>query len=215
MIDENKPHTSDVEPDENSAASAPAETPQTAQDSPSAEAPSLEEQIKKLLEEKRALYDQLLRRQADFENFRKRTEREQREFRQYIEAALVESLLPVLDAFERALAAPGSENAEEYRKGVELIYKQLFDILARAGLKPVEAVGKPFDPHYHHAVERVETTEHPDHEVLGEMQRGYLLKDRLLRPALVRVAVHPEQAAPSDAEPESDSKPKPEPEEAS
>ncbi len=203
MIDENKPHASDVEPDENSAASAPVE------------APSLEEQIKKLLEEKQALYDQLLRRQADFENFRKRTEREQREFRQYTEAALVESLLPVLDAFERALAAPGSENAEEYRKGVELIYKQLFDILARAGLKPVEAVGKPFDPHYHHAVERVETTEHPDHEVLGEMQRGYLLKDRLLRPALVRVVVHPEQAAPSDAEPESDSKPKPEPEEAS
>lgn len=215
MIDENKPPTSDVEADENSAASAPAETPQTAQDSPSAEAPSLEEQIKKLLEEKQALYDQLLRRQADFENYRKRTEREQREFRQYTEAALVESLLPVLDAFERALAAPGSENAEEYRKGVELIYKQLFDILARAGLKPVEAVGKPFDPHYHHAVERVETAEHPDHEVLGELQRGYLLKDRLLRPALVRVAVHPEEPAPSDAEPESDSKPKPEPEEAS
>ena len=203
MIDENKPHTSDVEPDKNSAASAPAETP------------SLEEQIKKLLEEKQALYDQLLRRQADFENFRKRTEREQREFRQYTEAALVESLLPVLDAFERALATSGGGADEEYRKGVELIYKQLFNILARAGLKPVEAVGKPFDPHYHHAVERVETAEHPDHEVLGEMQRGYLLKDRLLRPALVRVAVHPEQAAPSDAEPESDSKPKPEPEEAS
>ncbi len=203
MIDENKPHTSDVEADENSAASAPVE------------APSLEEQIKKLLEEKQALYDQLLRRQADFENYRKRTEREQREFRQYTEAALVESLLPVLDAFERALAAPGGSADEEYRKGVELIYKQFFDILARAGLKPVEAVGKPFDPHYHHAVERVETTEHPDHEVLGELQRGYLLKDRLLRPALVRVAVHPEQAAPLDAEPESDSKPKTEPEEAS
>ncbi len=208
MIDENKPPTSDVEADENSAASAPAETPQTAQDSPPVEAPSLEEQIKKLLEEKQALYDQLLRRQADFENYRKRTEREQREFRQYTEAALVESLLPVLDAFERALAAPGSENAEEYRKGVELIYKQLFDILARAGLKPVEAVGKPFDPHYHHAVERVETTEHPDHEVLGEMQRGYLLKDRLLRPALVRVAVHPQEAGPAEAEPESGSKAK-------
>ena len=155
MIDENKPHTSDVEPDKNSAASAPAETPQAAQDSPSAEAPSLEEQIKKLLEEKQALYDQLLRRQADFENFRKRTEREQREFRQYIEAALVESLLPVLDAFERALAAPGGSADEEYRKGVELIYKQLLDIFARAGLKPVEAVGKPFYPHHHHAVQRV------------------------------------------------------------
>ena len=159
----------------------------------SAETPSPEEQIRQLEEEKKQLLDQLVRRQADFENFRKRVEREQSEFRQQAEADLVESVLPVLDALERALAAPlpsdGSGAAEEYRKGVDLIYKQLFDTLSRAGLRPVEALGRPFDPFYHHAVERVESSEHPDPQVVAELQRGYLFKDRLLRPALVRVAV--------------------------
>lgn len=164
---------------------------EAAQTPPATETPSAEEQFKKLEAEKKALFDQLVRRQADFENFRKRTEREQQELRQYAEADLVTALLPVLDAFERALAAPANSQEAEYRKGVELICKQLFDVLTRAGLKPVEAIGRTFDPFHHHAVERVETTEHGDQEVLAELQRGYTFKDRLLRPALVRVAVSP------------------------
>jgi len=154
-----------------------------------AEVSPAEEQIKKLEGEKKALFDQLLRRQADFENFRKRMEREQQEVRQTAGAELVTALLPVLDAFERALAHPGAD--EEYRKGIELIYKQLYDSLAREGLKPVAAVGQSFDPFLHHAVERIETTDHNDQEVLAELQRGYTFRERLLRPALVRVAVAP------------------------
>lgn len=152
---------------------------------------SLEEQLRQLETEKKKLYDQLVRRQADFENFRKRVEREQQEFRQAAEADLLSALLPVLDAFERALAVPSTGNNEDYRKGVDLIYRELLSTLNRAGLKAVQAVGRAFDPFLHHAVERVETPEHPDQEVLAELQRGYTLKGRLLRPALVRVAVHP------------------------
>lgn len=172
-----------------------------AEGAPAAEALSLEEQLKKLEEEKQALFAQLLRRQADFENLRKRTEREQREIRQHAESDLVTALLPVLDGFERALAIPTSSGGdEEYRKGVELIYKQLFDILTRAGLQPIEAVSRTFDPFLHHAVERVETTDYAEDEVLAELQRGYTFKQRLLRPALVRVAVRPRPA--EEPEPE-------------
>lgn len=152
------------------------------------------EQLKKLEAEKQAQFEQLVRRQADFENFRKRLERQQQEFRQSAEADLVAALLPVLDAFERALAAPASAGEEEYRKGVELIYKQLFDLLHRAGLRRVEALGKPFDPFLHDAVERVESPEHDDQQVVAELQRGYLFQQRLLRPALVRVAVRPRES---------------------
>jgi molecular chaperone GrpE len=163
------------------------------------EGPSPEEQIKKLEEEKKALFDQFLRRQADFENFRKRTERERQEERQTAGAELVTALLPVLDAFERALAHPGAD--EEYRKGIELIYKQLSDALVREGLKPVAALGQTFDPFLHHAVERVETTDHNDQEVLAELQRGYTFRERLLRPALVRVAVAPAAPGAGAAQP--------------
>lgn len=167
------------------------------------EPPSPEEQIRKLeeanqqlAEEKKKLFDQLLRRQADFENYRKRSEREQKEYRYTVQADLVDALLPVLDGFERALAAPAEGAGEEYRKGVELIYKQLYDSLARMGLEAVESVGRTFDPFLHHAVERVETTDHADQEIVEELQRGYMFKQKLLRPALVRVAVHPSAPEP-------------------
>ncbi len=158
-------------------------------------AASLEEQLSKLQAECDALHDQLVRRQADFENYRKRVEREQKEFRQYAEAELVLALLPIFDAFERALSAPADHpNNEEYRKGVELIYKQLLDTLALRGLKPIKAVGEIFDPYLHHALERVESTHYRDQEIISEFQRGYIFKDRLLRPSLVKVAVHPSGA---------------------
>ncbi|MGH9812174.1 MAG: nucleotide exchange factor GrpE [Candidatus Acidiferrales bacterium] len=152
---------------------------------------ALVERCEKLEQEKQAMLTTTLRRQADLDNFRKRVEREKQEFRARAEIELLTQLLPVVDAFERALSAEAA-NVEDYRTGVELIYKQLADLLARAGLEPVVAAGEPFDPNLHHAVERVETTDYPDHTVLAELQRGYTFKQQLVRPALVRVAVHPE-----------------------
>ncbi len=152
---------------------------------------ALAERCEKLDQEKQAMLTTTLRRQADLDNFRKRVEREKQEFRARAEIELLTQLLPVVDAFERALSAEAA-NVEDYRTGVELIYKQLADLLARAGLEPIAAAGEPFDPNLHHAVERVETTDYPDHTVLAELQRGYTFKQQLVRPALVRVAVHPE-----------------------
>jgi len=158
---------------------------------------ALVERCEKLEQEKQAMLNQTLRRQADLENFRKRVEREKQEFRARAEVELLTQLLPVVDAFERALTvesaspAGGGASVEDYRAGVELIYKQLADLLTRAGLEPISVTGEPFDPNFHHAVERVETTDYPDHTVLAELQRGYTFKQQLVRPALVRVAVHP------------------------
>lgn len=171
--------------EENSSGNSPQETPTAAE-------PSLEDSLKKLQAERDALYDQLVRRQADFENYRKRAERDLQEFRKQAEADLLLALLPVLDGFERALSTPSENpNQEEYRKGVEMIYKQLFDTLSRRGLKRVKALGEAFDPFLHHAVEKVETADFREQEVMEELQRGYTFKERLLRPALVKVAVHP------------------------
>jgi molecular chaperone GrpE len=152
---------------------------------------ALVERCGKLEEEKKAMLNQTLRRQADLENFRKRMEREKQELGTRAEVELLAQLLPVVDAFERALAAE-TANLDDHRAGVELIYKQLTDLLARAGLEPLSVAGEPFDPNFHHAVERVETTDYPDHTVIAELQRGYTFKQQLVRPALVRVAVHPE-----------------------
>jgi len=146
---------------------------------------------KKLLADMEDLKNTLVRRQADFENYRKRIERErEHDHRRGIEG-LVEALLPVLDGFDRALAAHADPRYEEYRKGFELISRQLRDALAKRGVETIEAEGKLFDPHLHHAVERVESEDHPEGTVLGVLQAGYKLHDRVLRPAMVRVAAHP------------------------
>jgi len=144
-------------------------------------------ELEKLKAERDTLLDRLARLQAEFENTRKRTTREQQEFREYALADAVKALLPVLDSFERALQAV-SEEKSEFRSGVELIYKQLQDTLGKLGLRPIPAKGEPFDPHLHQAIEMVETSDAKDHHVLEELQRGYKLKDRLLRPAMVKVA---------------------------
>ena len=143
-------------------------------------------ELEKLKVERDALLDRLARLQAEFENARKRSAREQQEFREYALAEAVKGLLPVLDSFERALQVGANES--ELRGGVELIYKQLQDALAKLGLRPIPAKGEPFDPHLHQAIEMVDTTEADDHQVLEELQRGYKLKDRLLRPSMVKVA---------------------------
>jgi molecular chaperone GrpE len=148
--------------------------------------------LEKIKAERDLLLDRLARLQAEFENARKRAAREQQEFREYAVADAVKALLPTLDSFERALQAASPE-AVEFRGGVELIYKQLQDALAKLGLRPIPAKGEPFDPHLHQAIEMVETTEAEDHQVLEELQRGYKLKDRLLRPSMVKVAKNSKQ----------------------
>lgn len=152
------------------------------------------EQVQKLLAEKKELTDTLVRRQADFENYRKRVEKERQQDRHRGAEHLVEKLLPVLDAFDRALAAEDDPAYVEYRKGFELTRRQLWEALAKAGLERIETTGKKFDPHLHHAIERVETTEQPDDSVVDELQSGYTFHGRVLRPAMVRVAAHPASA---------------------
>lgn len=152
-------------------------------------------QLAKLQAEKDELRNTMIRRQADFENYKKRVDRERAEDRSRATAVIIEHVLPVLDAFERALAAHADPAYEEYRKGFELIYRQLLDVFVRYGLEPIEAVGHPFDPHLHHAVERVESTEHVDGMVIEEHQKGYLFRERVLRPSMVRVSYRPGEAA--------------------
>lgn len=130
-----------------------------------------------------------LRTQADFDNYRKRTQREKEEFAQYASMSLVEKLLPVLDNFERALAATGSSKDQEaLHKGLEMIYRQFFQVLEQEGLKPIPAVGEPFNPEVHQAVMQVESEEHEEGIVVEEMQKGYFLKDKVLRPSMVKVS---------------------------
>jgi len=147
-------------------------------------------ELQKLKSERDALLDRLARAQAEFENARRRASKEQQEFRDFAAADAIKSLLPVIDSFGRALQLK-SEGGGEFRSGIELIYKQLQDALAKLGVRPVPAKGEPFDPHYHEAIEMVETSDVPDHHVIEEFQRGYKFKDRLLRPAMVRVAKNP------------------------
>jgi molecular chaperone GrpE len=143
-------------------------------------------EVDKLRAERDALLDRLARLQAEFDNARKRAVREQQEFREFAAADVIRNFLPILDSFERALKAGG--DAGDFRSGVELIYRQFQDALQKSGVSAIAAVGQPFDPRVHEAIEMVDTTEVPDHHVLEELQRGYKYKERLLRPAMVRVA---------------------------
>jgi molecular chaperone GrpE len=148
-----------------------------------------QEELERLRQERDTLLDRLARLQAEFDNYRKRNAREQQDFRDYALVEAIKSLLPVVDSFDRALATP-ERNSEEFHQGIELINRQLHDALAKLGVQPIEARGAPFDPNLHQAVQMVETEEAEDHHVLDELQRGYKLKDRLLRPAMVRVATN-------------------------
>ena len=161
-------------------------------------APSTE--LEKVRAEKDELLQTLIRRQADFENFRKRTERDRYEEGRRGVERLVTDLIPVLDAFDRALKAHEDPAYEEYRKGVTLIRKQLWDTLARHGVQRIEADDQMFNPHLHQAIERVETLDYPDGMNVAVFQDGYMFHGRVLRPAIVRVAVHPAEVEipPSD-----------------
>jgi molecular chaperone GrpE len=154
-------------------------------------------EVKKLATDLEDLRQTLLRRQADFDNYRKRIEKERTEDSRRATARVVEALIPVLDGFEHALAAHKEAEYESYRKGFELIYKQLLDNLTRLGVKRIEPLGKSFDPHLHQAMDRLETNEHQDGTILEVFQPGYEFHGRVLRPAMVRVAVHPASASKS------------------
>ncbi|HKH99309.1 MAG TPA: nucleotide exchange factor GrpE [Candidatus Sulfotelmatobacter sp.] len=164
-------------------------SPATVAEGSAAAAGESSAELLKLRAERDTLLDRLARAQAEFENARRRAAKEQQEFRDYAAADAIRPLLPVLDSFERALQAKSESG--DFRGGVELIYKQLQDALAKLGVRAIPAKGEPFDPHYHEAVEMVETSDAADHEVLEELQRGYKYKDRLLRPAMVKVAKNP------------------------
>jgi molecular chaperone GrpE len=157
---------------------------------PEAASPSELDQVKA---ERDQLQDRVARLQAEFENARKRAERERTEFRDYATGSVVEQFLPVLDNFELALKSTGS--AEQMRSGVALIVKQMEEILRQIQVAPVAAVGEPFDPRVHEALGSVERDDMPDQHVAEEVRRGYKLRDRLLRPALVRVAHNSKQAS--------------------
>jgi molecular chaperone GrpE len=139
------------------------------------------------VEENAQLKDRYLRTLADFENFRKRSEREKSDFFKYALAGLLRELLPVIDNFDRALDHAG--DGDDFHRGVLLIYKQLFDVLTKHGLRPIDEANVPFDPKIHEAVVREEDPSVPSHTVIAVLQKGYFLHDRLLRPAMVKVAV--------------------------
>ena len=156
---------------------------------PTAPPPGLAEAYEKVLAEKQELFDRLLRKQAELENFRKRTQRKEEEVRQYAAENLIRSLLPTLDGFERALQHRDETVPEAFYQGLELIYRQFREVLGRAGLAPIDTAGQLFDPHLHQAVETVNAPGRREQEIVEELQRGYKLKNKLLRPAIVKVAM--------------------------
>jgi molecular chaperone GrpE len=158
-----------------------------------AELEQLQAEHEQLKKERDQLIDRLARLQAEFENARKRTEREKAEFRDYATGSVVEQFLPVLDNFELALKSTGS--IEQLRAGVELIVKQMEEILRGLQVQAVPTVGEEFDPRQHEAMGAVEREDLPDQHVAEEVRRGYRLREKLLRPALVRVVSNPKQTS--------------------
>ncbi len=169
-----------------------------------------QDEFEALMAEKEEIWDKLLRKQAEFENFKKRTKREMETFAKYAAEVVIQELLPVLDNFDRAISnTPQSGDDGAFREGVEMIHDQLKDVLAKAGLVALEPVGKKFDPNFHEAVMHIESDEYDEDIVTSEIEKGYMLKDKVLRFAKVGVSAgpkkrHPEAGAAetSDAPPE-------------
>jgi molecular chaperone GrpE len=156
---------------------------------PETESAALTAERDRLAAEKADLKDRLLRTLAEFDNVRRRAERDRSEYVQFAAMEMVRDLIPILDDFRRAMKVETAD--KEYAKGIELIDQRLFEVLKKAGLEPIEAAGKPFDPNLHQAVDRVQSDKYPDQTVLEEYQSGYNFKGKLLRPAMVKVAVKP------------------------
>ena len=149
-------------------------------------------EVEKLRSENALYLDRLARLQAEFDNFRKRNLREQQDFRDYALTDSLKQLLPILDSLDRATKMEGLSTAD-FRSGIELIDRQFHDVLTRLGVEPIAAQGQPFDPNLHQAIQMVETGEVEDNHVIDELQRGYRLRDRVLRAAMVRVAQNPDK----------------------
>jgi molecular chaperone GrpE len=175
----------DIDPDDSGGPDQSPEAKTLAADSAVADA-----EIAKLAADLQELRQTLLRRQADFDNYRKRIEKERAEDSKRYTARVIEALIPIVDGFEQALAAHREAQYENYRKGFELIHKQLLDNLAKLGVERVEPLGQHFDPHLHQALDRTETNQADDGTILQVYQPGYVFHGRVLRPAMVRVAVH-------------------------
>src|SRR5262245_32693329 len=158
---------------------------------PEQELENLKQELESLKKDRGDIYDKLLRKQAEFENYKKRIDREKSEFLQFASAELMKELLGALDSFDLAIRSAAVESAggENTLRGFELIYKQLQDTLSRFGLKPIEAKGKHFDPNFHQAVSTQATNDVEENTVIDEMRKGYTLNGRLLRPAMVSVSV--------------------------
>jgi molecular chaperone GrpE len=156
------------------------------------EAADVEAEVETLRAERASYLDRLARLQAEFDNFRKRSVKEQQGFREYALAEALKSLLPILDSLDRALKT-SEASVQDFRAGIELIDKQFHDALSRLGVEPIPAEGEVFDPNLHQAVQMVDTDEVKDNHVIDELQRGYRIKERLLRPAMVRVAHNPKK----------------------
>jgi molecular chaperone GrpE len=154
-------------------------------------AAALQSELDRVKGERDQLLDRLARLQAEFENARKREARERADFRDFAISGAIEQFLPVLDNFHLALGSAGS--VEQLRTGIELIVKQMEDVLRTLNVQPVESIGARFDPRVHEALESVDRTDLPDHQVLEEVRRGYRIRERLLRPALVRIVNNPQQ----------------------
>lgn len=161
----------------------------------SADSAAADAEVAKLASDLNDLRQTLMRRQADFDNYRKRIDKERTEDSRRATARVVEGLIPVIDGFEHALAAHREAEYENYRKGFELIYKQLVENVTRLGIDRIDPLGKAFDPHLHQAMDRTETLEQPDGTILQVFQPGYIFHGRVLRPAMVRVAVQPGAAS--------------------
>ena len=144
--------------------------------------------IAELQRERDELHDRLLRKTAEFDNYRKRIDRERREQADQTVTRFLEELLTVVDDFDRALTVEAGEEAQAYRKGIELIHAKLHDLLRKQGVRPIDAVGADFDPNLHQAVVQESSPDHREGEVIDQLSRGYMLGDRLLRPAMVKVA---------------------------
>lgn len=156
---------------------------------------SVDKQVDALRKEKQELYDRLLRKQADFENYRKRADKEKRDFQQYALADFMLDLVAILDNFDRALQHADEQSGSEYRKGVELINRQFRDLMEKRGLKAMVSEGQVFDPNFHEAILREENNNLPENTIVQELQKGYFFRDRLLRPAMVKVSFRNEGAA--------------------
>ncbi|SUA94999.1 GrpE protein (HSP-70 cofactor) [Paenibacillus thiaminolyticus] len=183
QVDSEAVDTADVEHNQEAAETSEAEG-KTAE-----EAQAETAELKMARAQAEELQQRLLRAQADFDNFRRRTVKEKEELAQYASSKLVTELLPVLDNFERALAAAQTGSEEQsFVKGVDMIFRQFTQVLEQEGVKAMNAVGEPFNPEFHQAIMQVESEEHEEGIVVEEVQKGYMLKDRVLRPAMVKVS---------------------------